>query len=152
MIPVMCTGSSVVNLRNPHKGFECVVAKFYLAQFLTNDCAVSGLFCTHVLAGRLNLHKCCPKEQKVYETHLTNVPSCRFLPCAEWTLLCEPASRKSVLSAFEQQRLGPYSCILCIKKSPCIWGSPSVCSGIPGEDILGASSSLGLGLLCRIHT
>lgn len=113
MIHIMSTASSIINFRSPHKGFECFVARFYLAQFLMNDCTVSGLLHTHTLIWWLSLYKPCPNEQRVYETHLTDVPGGRFLPCAEWTLLHEPTSRKSGLSAFKQQRLGPCS-VSCV--------------------------------------
>lgn len=49
MIHIMSTASSIINFRNRHKGFECFVAKFYLAQFLMNDRTVSGLFHTHMI-------------------------------------------------------------------------------------------------------
>lgn len=150
MIHIMSAVSSIINFRNPCKDFECFLARFYLAQFLMNGCTVSGLVHTRTLIWWLSLYERGPSEQRVYETHLTNVPAGSFLPCAEWTLLHEPTSRKSGLSAFEQQRLGPYSCVLSINFFLCIWGWPRACAGLPGEDVLGTSSSLGFGLICWI--
>lgn len=47
-------------------------------------------------------------------------------------------------------KLGPYSCVLSINFFLRIRGWPRACAGIPGEDVLGTSSSLGLGLICWI--
>lgn len=127
MIHIISTVSSIINFRNPCKDFECFVARFYLAQFLMNDCTISGLFHARMLIWWLGLYERGPNEQKVYETHLTNVPAGRFLPCAEWTLLHEPTSRKSALSVFEQQRLGPYSCVLNIIFSTHLRLAKSMC-------------------------
>jgi hypothetical protein len=52
MIHIMCTISSIINVGNPHKGFESFVAKFYLAQLFDEQlyaCTLSGLFHIHML-------------------------------------------------------------------------------------------------------
>lgn len=61
-----------------------------------------------------SLYQSFPNEQKVYGTHLLNVSSDRFLPCTAWTLLYGPTSRKSVVSALEQE-VG--FCVFCVWNS-----------------------------------
>lgn len=109
VIHIMSTIPSVVNSGNPHNSFQSSLARFHLAPFYAerwDSCTVSGSYTCKCSSDCTRLYGGCPNEQRVYETHLTNVPSDRFLPYAEWILLHGPTSRESVVSTTEQYAVG----------------------------------------------
>lgn len=75
---------------------------------------------------------CIPSEQEVYEIHLTNAPSDRFLPCAEWTLLPGPTSRKMWQVSLQSDEKLASLLVLWVKKFPHKWGWLGLFAGISG--------------------
>lgn len=149
MIHIMSTVSSIINFRNPCKDFECcrqilfgAVFDEWLHRFWTLPHSHAHLMAQSVWTW--------PKwVQGLWDTpdrcSRWEIPSMCRMNFASWANIKEKWTK-----CIWTTKAWPLLLCLEYKFFSSIWGWPRACAGIPGEDVLGTSSSLGLGLICWI--